>query len=95
MKKILMSVHIIVLLVMVIFEELKEVKSAESGYAGGTVKNPSYEQVCSGNTGYAEVVRITYDPEIISYRRLLEVFFYIHDVTKPNIQGNDLGSQYL
>lgn len=77
-----------------IFEELKGVKSAESGYAGGTVENPSYEQVCSGNTGHAEVVRITYDPEIISYRQLLEVFFNIHDPTTPDSQGNDVGSQY-
>ena len=77
-----------------IFEQLKGVKSVESGYAGGSVENPTYEEVCSGNTGHAEVVRITYDPEIISYRQLLEVFFYIHDPTTLNSQGNDLGSQY-
>lgn len=77
-----------------IFEKLKGVKNVESGYAGGTVENPTYEQVCSGNTGHAEVVRITYDPGIISYRQLLEVFFNIHDPTTPDSQGNDVGSQY-
>ncbi len=77
-----------------IFEQLKGVKSVESGYAGGSVENPTYEEVCSGNTGHAEVVRITYNPEIISYRQLLEVFFYIHDPTTLNRQGNDSGSQY-
>ena len=58
-----------------IFEQLKGVKSVESGYAGGSVENPTYEEVCSGNTGHAEVVRITYNPEIISYRQLLKVFY--------------------
>ncbi len=77
-----------------IFDQIKGVKSAESGYAGGTVKNPTYQQVCSGSTGHAEVVRIAYDKDIITYRDLLEVFFYIHDPTTLNRQGNDVGSQY-
>ncbi len=77
-----------------IFKQLRGVKSVESGYTGGPVENPTYKQVCSGDTGHAEVVRITYDPEVISYRQLLEVFFYIHDPTTLNRQGNDVGSQY-
>lgn len=77
-----------------VFEQLKGVKTVESGYAGGSVENPTYEEVCSGKTGHAEVVRIRYDPEIISYRKLLEVFFYIHDPTSLNSQGNDVGAQY-
>ncbi len=77
-----------------VFEQLKGVKTVESGYAGGSFENPTYEEVCSGKTGHAEVVRILYNPEIISYRKLLEVFFYIHDPTSLNSQGNDVGSQY-
>lgn len=73
---------------------LKGVSKVESGYAGGAVENPSYEQVSSGNTGHAEVIRVTYDPAIISYEDLLTVFFGSHDPTTPNRQGNDVGEQY-
>jgi peptide-methionine (S)-S-oxide reductase len=65
-----------------------------SGYAGGTKPNPSYREVCGGNTGHAEVVQITYDPSQISYRDLLDVFFTIHDPTTPDRQGGDIGPQY-
>ena len=68
--------------------------SVVCGYAGGTVPNPSYELVCSDTTGHAEVVQITYDPAMISYRDLLKIFFSIHDPTTPNQQGVDYGSQY-
>ncbi len=77
-----------------VFEQLKGVYSVESGYSGGEVIDPTYTQVCSGKTGHAEVVRITFDPEIISFRKLLEVFFYVHDPTTLNRQGNDVGDQY-
>ena len=77
-----------------VFEQLQGVKSVVSGYAGGTVPNPSYEQVCSGTTGYAEVVQITFDSKVIGYRELLEIFFTIHDPTTPNRQGGDVGTQY-
>lgn len=77
-----------------IFEQLKGVKRVEAGYAGGTVKYPSYEKVCSGNTGHAEVIRLKYDPNTISYRELLDVFFYTHDPTTLNRQGGDHGTQY-
>lgn len=77
-----------------VFELLRGVEKVESGYTGGNEPNPSYEQVCSGTTGHAEVVRITFDPKVISFRDLLEVFFTIHDPTTPNRQGNDVGSQY-
>lgn len=77
-----------------VFDELEGVQSVESGYAGGTVPNPNYKQVCSGRTGHAEVVRITFDPSVISYRDLLEIFFSIHDPTSLNRQGNDIGTQY-
>ncbi len=77
-----------------VFDDLQGVKSVESGYAGGRRPDPSYEQVCSGGTGHAEVVRISFDPHILSYHDLLEVFFTIHDPTTLNRQGNDVGSQY-
>ena len=77
-----------------IFEELKGVESVEAGYAGGTVENPSYEQVCSGTTGHAEVARIIFDPSVISYDELLEVFWTTHDPTTLNRQGADVGEQY-
>ncbi len=77
-----------------VFQQVKGVSSVESGYAGGDVENPTYEQVCSGNTGHAEVVRVSFDPDEISYRKLLEVFFYVHDPTTLNRQGNDVGTQY-
>ena len=77
-----------------VFDEVKGVHGVESGYAGGHVPDPSYEDVCNGTTGHAEVVRITFDPSRIAYRDLLEVFFSIHDPTTLNRQGNDVGTQY-
>lgn len=77
-----------------IFEQLEGVSKVESGYAGGTVKNPSYKEVCTGNTGHAEVIRLTYDPKVISFREILDVFFYTHDPTTLNRQGADVGTQY-
>lgn len=73
---------------------LKGVSKVESGYAGGEMENPSYEKVSSGTTGHAEVIRVTYDPAIISYEDLLTVFFGSHDPTTPNKQGADVGEQY-
>jgi len=77
-----------------IFRDLKGVERVESGYAGGYTKNPSYREVCSGTTGHAEVVQVTFDPSIISYRDLLGVFFTIHDPTTLDRQGADVGTQY-
>ena len=77
-----------------VYDELEGVEDVVSGYAGGAVANPSYEQVCSGRTGHAEVVQVTFDPSQISYQELLEVFFTIHDPTTPNRQGHDIGTQY-
>jgi len=77
-----------------VFDQLKGVQSVESGYMGGARPNPSYEQVCTGTTGHAEVVRVTFDPRELSYRDLLAVFFTIHDPTTLNRQGNDAGTQY-
>ena len=77
-----------------VFQDLKGVQSVTSGYSGGTVANPSYEQVCSGTTGHAEVAQIVYDPAQISYDELLEVFWKTHDPTTLNSQGNDHGTQY-
>src|SRR5918912_2723274 len=76
------------------FRQLRGVTRVESGYAGGHVANPSYQQVCGGDTGHAEVVRVTFDPSVISYRDLLTVFFTIHDPTTRDRQGNDVGTQY-
>src|SRR5436309_11517090 len=76
------------------FQQLKGVEKVESGYAGGHVANPSYEQVCTGTTGHAEVLQITFDPAIISFDDLLHVFFTIHDPTTLNRQGGDVGTQY-
>ena len=76
------------------FREVPGVVDAVSGYAGGNVANPSYKQVCSGNTGHAEVVQVTYDPAKVSYDRLLDVYFANHDPTTMNRQGPDVGSQY-
>ncbi len=77
-----------------VFQRIDGVLKVESGYAGGHVPNPTYEQVCSGTTGHAEVVQVTYDPQKISYKTLLEIFFRTHDPTTPNRQGNDVGTQY-
>jgi peptide-methionine (S)-S-oxide reductase len=77
-----------------VFDELKGVVSVESGYSGGHVPNPTYAQVCEDNTGHAEVVRVTFDPQVISYHDLLTVFFSIHNPTTLNRQGNDVGTQY-
>jgi peptide-methionine (S)-S-oxide reductase len=77
-----------------VYDELKGVHSVESGYAGGNVENPSYREVCTGTTGHAEVVQIQFDPNLISYRDLLNVFFTIHDPTTLNRQGADIGTQY-
>ena len=76
------------------FLRLNGVVSVESGYAGGTAENPTYEQVSSGKTGHAEVIKIEFDPEMISFEDLLTVFFATHDPTTPNQQGNDIGTQY-
>jgi peptide-methionine (S)-S-oxide reductase len=77
-----------------VFDRLSGVQSVESGYSGGSMDNPTYEQVCSGRTGHVEVVRVAFDPDELSYRDLLDVFFAIHDPTTPNRQGNDVGTQY-
>ena len=77
-----------------VFSSLKGVSSVVSGYTGGVLKNPSYEQVSSGNTGHAEAIKIEYDPKVISYDDLLAVFFNTHDPTTVNRQGNDVGTQY-
>ena len=77
-----------------VYDQTKGVSSVESGYMGGKNADPTYEQVCSGRTGHAEVVQITFDPAVISFRELLEMFFVIHDPTTLNRQGNDAGTQY-
>lgn len=77
-----------------VFERLAGVQGVESGYAGGSQPNPSYEQVCTGTTGHAEVIRITFDPALISFRDLMEIFYATHDPTTLNRQGNDRGTQY-
>ena len=76
------------------FEELDGVESVTSGYADGHVDDPSYREVCSGNTGHAEVVQVEYDPDVVSYEALLDVFFTVHDPTQRNRQGPDVGTQY-
>ena len=77
-----------------VFELLRGVEKVESGYTGGNTPNPSYEQICTGTTGHAEAVRLSFDPGVISFREMLEVFFTIHDPTTLNRQGNDVGTQY-
>ena len=77
-----------------IFSELKGVDSVSPGYTGGTVKNPSYKEVCKGTTGHAEVAKIAFDPSIISFKEILEIFWRTHDPTTLNRQGNDIGTQY-
>ena len=76
------------------FSRVKGVMKSESGYTGGTKKNPTYEEVCTGKTGHAESVRVTFDPKVVSYERLLQHFWGMHDPTSLNKQGNDIGSQY-
>jgi peptide-methionine (S)-S-oxide reductase len=77
-----------------VYDELKGVESVESGYAGGHVRNPSYREVCGGRTGHAEVVQITFDPQVVSFKQILQVFFTTHDPTTLNRQGADVGPQY-
>jgi len=77
-----------------VFSDLKGVESARSGYMGGRQADPTYEAVCGGGTGHAEVVQITFDPQVVSFREILEVFFVIHDPTTLNFQGSDVGTQY-
>ena len=77
-----------------VYRQLRGVRAVKSGYAGGRRPNPTYEQVCAGVTGHAEAVQVTFDPAVISYRDLLDVFFTIHDPTTLNRQGNDVGTQY-
>ena len=77
-----------------VFQQIRGVRKVESGYAGGAGQNPTYEQICTGQTGHAEVVRLEFDPAVISYKELLEIFFTIHDPTTLNRQGNDAGTQY-
>ena len=77
-----------------VYDQLRGVENVESGYAGGDTVNPSYQQVCTGATGHAEVVQVTFDPEVISFRDLLDIFFTIHDPTTLNRQGADVGTQY-
>jgi peptide-methionine (S)-S-oxide reductase len=78
----------------IMFQDLKGVLKVESGYTGGKTLNPTYRDICSGTTGHAEVVQITFDPAIISYKTLLDIFFTVHDPTTLNRQGNDSGTQY-
>lgn len=77
-----------------VFDDVIGVTSVESGYIGGTVADPTYEQVCAGDTGHAEAVRIAFDPDLVSYDVLLDIFFHTHDPTQLDRQGNDVGSQY-
>jgi peptide-methionine (S)-S-oxide reductase len=77
-----------------VYLDMEGVTKVESGYMGGQVDNPTYEQVCSGRTGHAEVVQVTFDPNVTTYRELLQVFFTIHDPTTLDRQGNDVGTQY-
>jgi len=77
-----------------VYDALEGVESVEPGYMGGHIQNPSYEQVCEGQTGHIEVVRVSYDPLLVSFETLLDVFFATHDPTTPNRQGNDVGPQY-
>lgn len=77
-----------------VYEQVRGVASVVSGYAGGHVENPTYREVCTGRTGHAEVVQVTFDPAVVTFRQLLEVFFTIHDPTTPDRQGADVGPQY-
>jgi len=77
-----------------VYDQLKGVEHVESGYTGGSVLNPSYRQICNGDTGHAEALQITFDPQVVSFKDLLDVFFTIHDPTTLNRQGHDIGTQY-
>ena len=77
-----------------VFEEIQGVEGVVSGYAGGDVANPTYRQICTGRTGHAEVVQVTFDPDVVSYREILQIFFTTHDPTTLNRQGADVGTQY-
>jgi len=77
-----------------VFDELRGVESVESGYIGGQVENPTYEQICTGHTGHAEAVKVTFDPAEVAYQDVLKIFFATHDPTTLNRQGNDVGTQY-
>ena len=77
-----------------VFNRLRGVESAVSGYTGGHTPNPTYKDICNGDTGHAEVVQVSFDPAVVSYRDLLEIFFTLHDPTQLNRQGNDVGTQY-
>ena len=77
-----------------VYEQIEGVLAVESGYTGGTVANPTYKQVCTGTTGHAEVIQVTFDPAKLSYREVLEIFFAFHDPTTMNRQGGDVGTQY-
>lgn len=77
-----------------VYSKMKGIQSVESGYAGGLVKNPTYKQVCTGTTGHAEVIKLKFDPKIVTFQEILEVFWTIHDPTTLNRQGNDIGTQY-
>ena len=77
-----------------VFRDVVGVSEVESGYIGGTIANPSYKEVCSGSTGHAEAIRVTFDPEVISMEEILDVFMGTHDPTQLNRQGNDIGTQY-
>jgi len=77
-----------------VFQDLRGVERVQSGYSGGHVRNPTYEEVCGKRTGHAEVVQVTFDPSVVTFRELLEVFFTVHDPTTPNRQGADVGPQY-
>ena len=76
------------------FDEIRGVLNVQSGYSGGTTTSPTYEQVCSGTTGHAEAVQVTFDPNVVSFQDILHIFFTVHDPTTPNRQGADMGSQY-
>jgi len=77
-----------------VFEQLQGVERVVSGYSGGTVAHPTYQEVCSGRTGHAEVIQVTFDPAVVSYHDLLDIFFAFHDPTTPDRQGHDVGTQY-
>ncbi|MGC8609020.1 MAG: peptide-methionine (S)-S-oxide reductase MsrA [Thermoplasmata archaeon] len=77
-----------------VFQDIKGIVKVESGFSGGHVENPTYKEVCTGNTGHAESIRITFDPAIISFSTILDIFFTMHDPTTPNRQGEDIGTQY-